>query len=221
MTMAKDQGARIITCSKHGISYDASKRGGCSRCIREWEHKKAKPQSSSTGIPTTVLLLGVLVVAAGLFFWFQGSSGSDDQAALPDEPARTSDISTATLASENALSQIIDKLPKVIRSGRSDTESYLADNSDPQRQKEDWEFWTMDWESQVKQLRDKLPEPPDSKVHMKLAVLFQDVSGALRELEAIPQAMTDGIPDEKRVGDRFRATEKAIQNAQQHLSQLH
>lgn len=223
--MAKNQGARIVTCSKHGIPYDASKRGGCSRCIREWERKKEKPQSPSTGLPNLGVLLGILVVVAGLFFWLQGSSG-DDEPALPvsatdDEPTRAIILDNATSASENVLRQIIGQLPQVIQSGRSDTDAYIADSSDPQRQKEDWQFWSADWEGQIGQLRDSLPAAPDSQQHLKLAVLFQDISEALSELEEIPQEMTDGMPDEQRVRDRFFAAEKALRSAQLHLSRLH
>lgn len=215
--MAKDQGSRIVVCSKHNIPYDASKRGGCSRCIREWERQR-KATASSEGIPTSVKLLGLLLAVAGLFFFLNRSENVEEEA--PAVEARPT-LNTSESATENALRQIIDDLPRLISAGRSETEVYMADASDPQRQKEDWEFWSPDWSGRVERLASKMPDRPDSQANLKLAVVFQEISRALDELASVVQTTNDGLPDANRVRKRFEQAEKAVQEARIRLSQLH
>lgn len=210
-------GARIVTCPKHGIPYDASKRGGCTRCIREWEQQKAGPRGA--GFPTSVKVLGLVLVAAGIFYFINRAPETTEEI-----PAATPVATTAKnphdAASEKALREIVDALPHLIQAGRAEAESYIADSSDPDRQREDWEFWTPDWKARVSRVANKFPERPDSGENLKLALLYQEARRAVQQLETVPEAVKDGLPDSAQVKQRFDTAEKALQQARLHLSQL-
>lgn len=218
--MAQTQGSRIVVCSKHGLPYDASKRGGCAQCIREWKRQR---QTAAPGgrIPTAVKVLVLVLVAAGIYVYLtrprEGGEEAPPAASAPAPPAEDA----ADQASEAALREIIGDLPNLIQVGRAQTESYLSDTGEEDRRRDDWEFWTVDWNGRVQKLADRLPSPPDSRENLKLALVFQDVSSALAELRSVPQATQDGLPVGAEVGKRLEAAERSLRQARLHLAQLH
>lgn len=212
-------GSRIVVCSKHGLEYDASKRGGCERCIREWERQRAGGQA---GFPTSVKVLGLVLVVAALYFFFTRPKTSEpppaDAATATSQPDDGAGQEVAEEARARALEKIVADLPEVIAVGRQETERLLATADDPERQKQDWEFWALEWNARLEPLAGELPPPPDSKDNPALALAFQDVDRILNELRAVPQAQSEGAPDPILVEQRFTAAEKALQQAHLNLS---
>jgi len=218
--MSESQGARIVICSKHGIPYDASKRGGCARCIREWERQKA-PGRQGTGFPTSIKLLGLLLVAGGAYFLL--NRPPQDDAGAPAAPAAApaqGAPSAAASADREVFERIVIQIPDLIEDGRRDTENLLADAGDPDRQRDDWEFWSTDWNGRVRQLTGQMPKRPDSREQLELALVYQDLSKALEELRFVPRTTVDGLPDAAAVRERFQAADKALEQARLHLSQV-
>jgi hypothetical protein len=230
--MPKDQGARIVICSKHGLPYDASKRGGCARCIREWERQKAPgPGERKGGFPTSITLLGLLLLAAGVYVLLtrpedagSGTTAPGTATPGPSAPGVAAPPPVTTAADETArqaLDEILGEIPDLIQDGRNDAEVLLADAADADRLKDDWDFWSADWNGRVRQLTEKLPgRRPDSEDQLALALVYQDVAKALEELRAIPASTVDGLPDAVAVRERFQAADKALQQARLHRSQV-
>lgn len=217
--MAQDHGSRIVVCSKHGLPYDASKRGGCAQCIREWKRQR-ETATTGGGIPTAVKMLILVLVAAGVYLYLGRSrEGGENTLSAPAPAAAAADA--AAQASEVALREIIGDLPNLIQVGRAQTESYLSDTGEEDRRRDDWEFWTVDWNGRVQKLADRLPAAPDSRENLKLALVFQDVSSALAELRSVPQATQDALPVSAEVGKRLEAAERSLRQARLHLAQLH
>lgn len=223
--MAQNQDTRMVVCPKHGLTYDASKRGGCARCIREWERQRARGEGSSAGFPTSVKILGLVLVVAGFYVFLTRPRSEEplptEAAPATPQPAAGAGRSVVDEASERALRQLINDIPDVLERGRSETERLLADAEDPERQKQDWDYWTLDWNARIGQLAERLPPPPDSRDNVKLALVFQEVNRAMNELRQVPQATTEeGVPDPEKVGQRFDAVDKALQQARVHLARL-
>lgn len=220
--MSESQGTRIVVCSKHGIPYDASRRGGCSRCIREWERQKAPDQRRSSGFPTPIKLLGLLLFVAGAYVLLTRPAANDSPTVPAAQPPAAPDDGTgkATEIEADAFVRIIEDIPDLIEDGRSDTEIFLADADDPERLRDDWDFWSADWSGRVRELTERLPARPDSQRQLKLALVYQEVSKALEELRAIPITTIDGIPDAPAVRKRFKEAEQALQQARLHFSQV-
>ncbi|HEX9734328.1 MAG TPA: hypothetical protein VGG06_20340 [Thermoanaerobaculia bacterium] len=218
---AENQGGRMVVCSKHGLMYDASKRGGCERCIREWERQRSGGQA---GFPTSVKVLGLVLVVAGLYVFFTRSPTEEpapaNAAPATPQPVAGAGREVAAEASEIALQQIVADVPEVIELGRRETGRLLADDEDPERQRQDWEFWALEWGARLQPLTDELPPPPGSGGHPALALAYQDVDRILNELRAVPQARSEGVPDPVLVEQRFEAAERALQQARANLARL-
>lgn len=224
--MAEDRGTRMVVCSKHGLMYDASKRGGCARCIREWQHQRAGGQGSPTGFPTSVKILGLVLVVAGFYVFLTRPQLEEPPPAgaapATPQPVAGADRNVIDEASERALRELIHDIPDVVERGRSEIERQLADAGDEIRRRQDWEYWSLDWETQIERLAARLPPAPSSRDNVRLALVFQEVNRSLDELRQMPRATHEsGVPDPEAIERRFETAETALRQARSHLSRLH
>lgn len=223
--MTANEGAksqrRMVVCPKHGLTYDASKRGGCERCIREWERQRSPGKG---GLPTAVKVLGLVLVAAGLYVFFTRSPTEEGPAAgaapATAQPVAGAGPGVAEEGTERALRQIVAAVPEVLELGRQDTERLLAATDDLEGQRQDWEFWALEWDARLQPLADQLPPPPDPRESPALGLAYQDVERLVAELRAVPQATNEGVPDKAKVEQQLAAAEQALQRAVIDLARL-